>query len=105
MRSLCREYARRALTDKRGGGTRRITFESGAVVLQRSGLDRVDLLAVDRALDRLAALDQEQARIVGLRFYSGCTDAEIATALGISEATVRRRWRSARAFLKRELAG
>ena len=64
----------------------------------------VDLIAVDDALEKLAALDPEQGRVVELRFFAGLTEDETADVLGISAATVRRKWLSAKAYLHRELA-
>jgi RNA polymerase sigma factor (sigma-70 family) len=64
-----------------------------------------DLLALDEALDRLAALDPDKASVVELRFFGGCSVEETADSLGVSPATVNRHWRSARAWLFRELAG
>ena len=63
----------------------------------------VDLLALDEALDRLAALDERQARVVELRFFAGLTVDEVAEALGVSVRTVASEWRLARAWLSREL--
>ena len=62
------------------------------------------MLAVDAALDKLAAFDAEQARLVELRFFGGLTIEESAAALGISPATVKRHWAVARAWLQREMA-
>ncbi len=64
----------------------------------------VDVLAVDEALERLAALDREQAQVVELRFFAGLTVEEAATALNISVATVHRKWVVAKAWLHRELS-
>lgn len=61
------------------------------------------LVAVHEALERLAALDPEQARLVELRYFGGLTIQETAAALGISPATVKREWAVARAWLRREL--
>ena len=66
---------------------------------------RLDLLAIDEALDKLALIDEQQARIVELRFFSGLTVDETATALGISPKTMKRDWSVARAWLKREIGG
>jgi len=62
-------------------------------------------VALDRALDRLEAVDPQLARLVEGRFFAGLTDAELAETLGRNERTVRRDWQRARAFLLRELAG
>jgi RNA polymerase sigma factor (sigma-70 family) len=62
------------------------------------------VLALDAALDKLAALDQQQAKIVELRYFGGLTVEEVAEALDISPATVKRHWTVARAWLKKELS-
>jgi RNA polymerase sigma factor (TIGR02999 family) len=64
----------------------------------------VDLVVLDQALERLAALDERQARIVELRFFGGLTVEETAALIGASARTVKRDWQMARAWLKRELA-
>ena len=61
------------------------------------------VLALDEALQRLAAVDEEASRIVEFRFFAGATEEEAARALGISPATARRRWAFARSWLKRDL--
>ena len=103
MRTLCREYARRALAAKRHPGGIRLTLEDASLTEPALASDPLMIIAIDRALEQLNDLDPEQAEIVKLRFYAGCTDAEVAEAMGISESTVRRRWRSARAFLRRAI--
>ena len=65
--------------------------------------DGVDLIALDEALNKLAEFDQQQARVVELRYFSGLSLEETAEALRISRATVARDWESARAWLHREL--
>lgn len=104
MRRLLVDHARSRLRAKRGGGATLVEIDSavaerGLAVQARS----VDLLALDQALDRLAALDATQARLVELRFFGGLSVEETAEALGISTATAGRDFRSARAFLAREL--
>ena len=74
-------------------------------IARASGRAPIDLLALDQALERLAGLDPQQARLVELRYFGGLTIDETAAALDISTATVERDWRSARAFLRRELRG
>ena len=64
----------------------------------------MDVLALDAALDKLGALDAQQAKIVELRYFGGLTVEEAADALDISPATVKRHWTLARAFLKKELS-
>jgi RNA polymerase sigma factor (TIGR02999 family) len=68
-----------------------------------SGAPNIDVLALDDALQKLVALDQDQARIVELKYFAGLTNEEAAEVLGVSVATVKRSWQSARAFLFREL--
>ena len=65
----------------------------------------VDVLALDEALSRLAALDPEQSRLVELRYFAGLSIEETAEVLDLSPATIKRRWRVTRAWLKRELTG
>ena len=104
MRRLLVDHARGRARDKRGGGATLVEIESaageaGLAVAARS----VDLLALDLALERLAVLDPLQARLVELRFFGGLSVEEAAEALGISTASAGRDFRSARAFLAREL--
>ena len=102
MRQILIERARARGASKRGGARHRITLDEGLV----AGGDRsVDLLALDEALERLAALDPEQARLVELRFFGGLTVEETAEAMDISPATVKRHWTVAKAWLTRELGG
>ena len=64
-----------------------------------------DLLDLDEALDKLATLDQQQAQMVEMRFFGGMTHEETAEVVGVSVPTVRRDWRVAQAWLKREMSG
>jgi RNA polymerase sigma factor (TIGR02999 family) len=102
MRQILIERARARNAQKRWGEKARITLDEG---LLQGGDRSVDLLALDRAIERLAEFDPEQARIVELRFFGGLTVEETAEALGISPATVKRHWTIARAWLARELEG
>jgi RNA polymerase sigma factor (TIGR02999 family) len=101
MRQILVDYARAQHAAKRDGG-RRVELEEGLHPLQTAD---VDVLALDEALQALAQLDPEQARIVEMRFFGGLSVEDTATALGVSPATVKREWASARAWLSRELAG
>jgi RNA polymerase sigma factor (TIGR02999 family) len=101
MRQILIERARARDAQKRGGGAPRVTFDESLPVSAPDG--QVDLLALDAALERLAALDADQARIVELRYFGGLTIEETADAMGISAATVKRHWAVARAWLAREL--
>ena len=93
--------ARRAL--KRGGGQPVESLGDDAMVVVRERA--AELLDLDAALERLAALDPAQSQVVECRFYGGMTIEETAEALGTSPATVKRQWAMARAWLNRELAG
>ena len=98
MRRLLVDHARRKRADKREGGIQ-VTLDD--LLAPDQG---IDVLALDEALERLAALDPRQAEIVQLRFFAGLSIQDTARALGISDATVSRDWVFARAFLKREMS-
>jgi RNA polymerase sigma factor (TIGR02999 family) len=102
MRRILVEHARRRDADKRGGSHIRVPLDEAVAV---AGGTDVDLLAIDEALDRLAAIDPQQARVVELRFFSGLSVEETAAALGVSPKTVKRDWSVARAWLRREIGG
>jgi RNA polymerase sigma factor (TIGR02999 family) len=99
MRQVLVEAARRRNADKRGGGAALVTFDEGLEGVSSAG----DLLALDAALDALARLSPRQSAVVESRFFGGFEVPEIASLLRISEATVLRDWRAARAWLAREL--
>lgn len=100
MRQVLIDHARARLTAKRGGGDTVLAIEDGAGAIEPR---RVDLLALDDALARLATLDAQQERLVELRYFGGLTIAETAEVLGCSPATVKRDWDTARTWLFREL--
>lgn len=100
MRRILVDYAKARAAAKRGAGSRRVTL--GEWIKAAGELD-VDVLALDRALDELAALDPRQARIVEMRFFTGLSYQEIGDVLGISRTTVKRAWASARLWLFRRL--
>jgi len=102
MRQILIERARARDAQKRGGERQRVTLDEALV---RGGERSIDLIALDQALERLAALDAEQARLVELRFFGGLTIEETADAMNISPATVKRHWTVACAWLARELEG
>ena len=102
MRQILIERARARGAQKRGGPQPRVTLDEALVA---GGTQSFDLLALEEALQRLAALDPEQARLVELRFFGGLTVEETAEAMSISPATVKRHWAVARAWLARELEG
>ena len=102
MRQILIERARARGALKRGGVQQRVTLDEALVA---GGEQSFDILALDDALEKLAALDPEQARLVELRFFGGLTVEETAEAMSISPATVKRHWAVARAWLARELEG
>jgi RNA polymerase sigma factor (TIGR02999 family) len=111
MRRVLVDHARTRRALKRGGDPIQVTL--GAVDAatpapngaprDESSLEIVDLLALDDALARLAALDPQKARLVELRYFAGLSIPEAAAALGVSPATVGREWAIARIWLRREL--
>lgn len=100
MRRVLVDHARARARDKRGGGARPVTLDDDMASWEARPDDLLDLNA---ALDRLAERDQRKAKVVELHFFGGLTYAEIATAVGISEATVDRDLRMAKAWLATEL--
>lgn len=102
MRQILVDRARRRHAAKRGGGAERITLDD-AILAAPAPDSGIDLVALDTALNALAALDAQQARIVELRYFGGLTVEETAEVVGVSPATVKRHWTLARAFLKRAL--
>jgi RNA polymerase sigma factor (TIGR02999 family) len=111
MRRVLLDHARTRHALKRGGAATWVTL--GAAEREAAGpgmspgsgasLDAVDVLALDDALTRLAALDPQKARLVDLRYFAGLSIPEAAAALGVSLATVGREWAIARMWLRREL--
>jgi RNA polymerase sigma factor (TIGR02999 family) len=105
MRRVLAEHARRRLTAKRGGSYRRVEFDD--VLDQLTGrwsLSDVDLVAVDEALEILAQRSTRQRSVIDLKVFGELSNREIAEQLGVSEGTVERDFRLARAFLSRQLA-
>lgn len=100
MRQVLVEAARRRQATKRGDGLTLVTFDE-EIAQGDAGSD--ELLALDAALDRLGALYPRQAAMIETRYFAGLSVPETATAMGISEATVHRDWRAARAWLAVEL--
>ncbi len=100
MRHILVDHARAKLAEKRGGEAQRIALEDA---ISLSNEPNIDLLAVDEALKELAEFDEQQSRIVELRFFGGLTIEETAHVVGISPATVKREWAMAKAWLHRKL--
>ena len=101
MRHILVDHARAKHREKRGGDAVKVPLED-AVMMTVDEQD-VDLIALDEALNRLATIDEQQVRLVELRYFSGLSLEETAEALKISRATAARDWNVARAWLHREL--
>jgi len=102
MRQVLLDYARQRRAEKRGGeAAQKVEIDAELLV----GPNRIeDIVAMDEVLTRLSDLDQLQGRIVELRFFGGLSVEETAEVMDISDSTVKREWRSAKAWLHRELA-
>jgi RNA polymerase sigma factor (TIGR02999 family) len=103
MRRILVDHARRRHADKRGGEWERVTLSDVEVAAE--GPQNIDVLALHNALERLAAFDPQQSRIVELRYFAGLTIEETAEVVGVSPATVVREWTIAKAWLGAELSG
>lgn len=119
MRRILVDYARARHAEKRGGGAVPVSLDALAARTDDEGRPREedtptalqhhdgelheDVVAIDRALAALGALDPQQAKVVEMRYFAGLTIEETADALGISSATVKREWAVARAWLRREV--
>jgi RNA polymerase sigma factor (TIGR02999 family) len=102
MRQILVEYARGHSAAKRGGSACKVTLDEAALLTPQVD---VDVVALDRALTELSELDVQQGRIVELRFFGGLTIEDTSEVLGISPATVKRDWITARAWLHRSISG
>jgi RNA polymerase sigma factor (TIGR02999 family) len=101
IRRILVDYARARNTDKRGKGAPQLSLDEAIGVPEHKS---VELIALDDALKQLGELDEQQSKIVELRFFVGLSIEETAEVLGISPATVKREWTSAKAWLFRELS-
>jgi RNA polymerase sigma-70 factor (ECF subfamily) len=102
MRRVLLDYARKHRAARRGGHDQKVLLEDTMAVYEQHP---VDVILLDAALDKLASLDESQAQLVELRFFAGLSVDETADVMGVSPATVKRSWSSARAFLHREITG
>ena len=102
MRRVLVDHARSRGYKKRGAGAERVTLDSGLLVTSGPVLD---VIALDRALTALAAIDARRCRVVELRFFAGLSVEETAEALHVSADTVKRDWRLAKLWLQLELEG
>jgi RNA polymerase sigma factor (TIGR02999 family) len=101
MRRILLDYARKHQAARRGSG-QTVSLEDTMAIADDQSLDMISL---DLALQKLAVLDKNQAHLVELRFFGGLSVEETAQVMGVSSATVKRSWSSARAFLHREISG
>ncbi len=102
MRQIVVDHARRRRRAKRGGQNVIVGLDE---TNEPASLEAERILELDQALERLAAVDERQARVVECRYFAGLTDEETAAALGLSVRTAQREWFKARAWLRAALAG
>jgi RNA polymerase sigma factor (TIGR02999 family) len=100
MRRILVDHARKRLAQKRGGGKFAVTLHEESTHKETRSKELIDL---DVALDELAKLNKRAAKIVECQFFAGLTQKEIAEVMSISESTVQREWRMARAWLQRAM--
>jgi RNA polymerase sigma factor (TIGR02999 family) len=100
MRHILVDHARNRMAAKRGGSAPRLVLDPELAPAQNP---EIDIVALDDALGRLSTLDPQQGRLIELRFFGGLSIEETAVVLGISPATVKREWATARAWMRREL--
>lgn len=103
MRFVLMDEVRRDLAEKRGDGQPLFSLDEDIDRGRDDALE--DMIALDAALTRLSSLDERLARLVELRYFGGLDEGEIADALGVTDRTLRRDWRKARAFLMAQLGG
>jgi RNA polymerase sigma-70 factor, ECF subfamily len=101
MRRILVNHAKSRARVKRGGGRRKLPIDEALTVSLEND---EEILALDEALEKLAALDERQAKIVELRFFGGLNVEETAAVFGVSTRTIEREWAACRAWLRRELA-
>jgi RNA polymerase sigma-70 factor (ECF subfamily) len=102
MRRVLLEHARARLAEKRGGGAARVELFEVETAFDE---EPEALVALDEALQQLAEIDPENARIVELRFFGGLSVEEVASIEGVSTRTIERGWRAARAWLRDRIGG
>jgi RNA polymerase sigma factor (TIGR02999 family) len=103
MRRILVDDARKRRAEKRGGDAERITLVGDEVAAP--GQSDIDVLALHESLERLAAFDRQQERIVELRYFGGLTIEETAEVVGVSAATIVREWTIAKAWLRADMSG
>jgi RNA polymerase sigma factor (TIGR02999 family) len=106
MRRILVDYARRFRSARRGGRLQRVPLDEKALADEGSLAERGDtIVALDEALERLAAVNQRLSQVVECRYFGGLTEEETAEALGVNARTVQRDWAKARSWLYLELNG
>ncbi len=101
MRSIVIDFGRRRNAERRGGDVEHVTLDTRAA--ESLGSSDEEILAVHDALETLAQVDARLVRVVEMRYFAGLTDAEIGSALGVTDRTVRRDWERARLLLAQML--
>jgi len=101
MRHLLVDHARARGRIRRGADPQQVSLDEAALISEQKG---EEMIALDEALTKLAAIDARKVKIVELRYFSGLSAEETATVLGVSEITVKREWLKAKAWLYRELS-
>ena len=102
MRRILVDYARQHKAEKRGGAAEKMPLEEEILIVSEG--KSAELLALDEALENLAKFDPQKSKIVELRYFGGLSVEETAEVLGVSEITVKRHWRMAKAWLYGQLA-
>ena len=100
MRHILIDHARRHQAAKRGAGATHVALDQAETISENRA---AEFVALDEALTKLTAIDERKSRIVELRFFGGLTVDEVARILNLSPITIKREWRSARAWLEREI--
>ena len=100
MRRILVDHARAKLSNKRGGGAAKVTFDDALLVVDEP---RHDFVALDDALEALAKFDERKSRVIELRFFGGLSVEETASVLKVGPDTVMRDWRLAKAWLQAEM--
>ena len=103
MRRILLDQARNRRRLKRGGADQAISISLDRIETEKPAVDRLDVIALDRSLTALSQLDPERGRLIELRYFGGLTLEETADAMQLSPSTAKRMWRSARAWLYRDL--
>ncbi|MCA1568406.1 MAG: sigma-70 family RNA polymerase sigma factor [Acidobacteria bacterium] len=101
MRHILVDYARERKREKRGGAPENLPLDEALTIVSQE--KSIDLVALDEALNKLAAFDERQAKVVELRYFSGLSIEETAEVLNVSNVTIRRDWNMAKAWLHQEI--